>query len=64
MHRDGALLSGVRVVEFSRLIAAPFCGLTLADLGAEVIKVEPPAGDETRGFPPFLSPEVAGKGVG
>jgi crotonobetainyl-CoA:carnitine CoA-transferase CaiB-like acyl-CoA transferase len=50
------LLDGVRVVEFSRLIAAPFCGLSLRDLGAEVIKVEPPQGDHTRGFPPFLAP--------
>lgn len=48
------LLEGVRVVEFSQLIAAPFCGLTLLDLGAEVIKVEPPGGDPMRGFPPYL----------
>ena len=46
------LLEGLRVVEFSRLIAAPFCGLTLADLGADVVKVEPPGGDDTRTFPP------------
>jgi crotonobetainyl-CoA:carnitine CoA-transferase CaiB-like acyl-CoA transferase len=46
------LLEGLRVVEFSRLIAAPFCGLTLADLGADVVKVESPAGDDTRTFPP------------
>jgi len=48
------LLDGVRVVEFSQLIAAPFCGLTLLDLGAEVIKVEPPTGDPMRRFPPYL----------
>ena len=46
------MLEGLRVVEFSRLIAAPFCGLTLADLGADVVKVESPAGDDTRTFPP------------
>ena len=46
------LLEGLRVVEFSRLIAAPFCGLTLADLGADVVKVESPDGDDTRTFPP------------
>jgi crotonobetainyl-CoA:carnitine CoA-transferase CaiB-like acyl-CoA transferase len=46
------LLDGLRVVEFARLIAAPFCGLTLADLGADVVKVESPAGDDTRTFPP------------
>src|ERR1700736_3093023 len=47
-------LEGVRVVELSQLIAAPFCGLTLLDLGAEVIKVEAPGGDPMRGFPPHL----------
>jgi crotonobetainyl-CoA:carnitine CoA-transferase CaiB-like acyl-CoA transferase len=48
------ILDGVRVVEFSQLIAAPFCGLTLLDLGAEVIKVEAPTGDAMRQFPPHL----------
>jgi crotonobetainyl-CoA:carnitine CoA-transferase CaiB-like acyl-CoA transferase len=47
------LLDGLRVVEFARLVAGPFCGLTLADLGAEVVKVEPPRGDETRSYPPL-----------
>ncbi|HEY9413343.1 MAG TPA: CoA transferase [Pseudonocardia sp.] len=42
------VLEGVRVVEFSQLIAAPYCGLTLLDLGADVIKVESPHGDYTR----------------
>jgi crotonobetainyl-CoA:carnitine CoA-transferase CaiB-like acyl-CoA transferase len=42
------VLEGLRVVEFSQLIAAPFCGLTLADLGADVIKVETPHGDYVR----------------
>jgi crotonobetainyl-CoA:carnitine CoA-transferase CaiB-like acyl-CoA transferase len=51
----GRLLEGLRVVEFSRLIAAPFCGLTLSDLGADVIKVESPGGDDARSFPPLLS---------
>src|SRR5690348_16384611 len=49
-----SMLDGIRVVEFSQLIAAPFCGLTLLDLGAEVIKVEPPFGDAMRQFPPYL----------
>src|SRR3954447_6199674 len=49
------LLEGLRVVEFSQLIAAPLCGLTLGDLGADVIKVEPPAGDDARSFPPLLA---------
>lgn len=42
------LLDGVNVVEVSQLIAAPLCGLTLADLGASVTKVESPHGDYTR----------------
>ncbi|MCX7931738.1 MAG: CoA transferase, partial [Rhodovarius sp.] len=41
-------LAGVRVVEFSHMVMGPTCGLVLADLGAEVIKVEPPGGDRTR----------------
>lgn len=43
-------LAGVRVVEFSHMVMGPACGLVLADLGAEVIKVEPVQGDATRGL--------------
>ena len=43
------------MVEFSQLIAAPFCGLTLLDLGAQVTKVEAPGGDAMRQFPPQLN---------
>jgi crotonobetainyl-CoA:carnitine CoA-transferase CaiB-like acyl-CoA transferase len=43
-----ALLDGVRVVEFAHMVMGPSCGLILADLGAEVIKVEPLEGDNTR----------------
>ena len=39
---------GLRVVEFTHMVMGPTCGLVLADLGAEVIKVEPPSGDNTR----------------
>jgi crotonobetainyl-CoA:carnitine CoA-transferase CaiB-like acyl-CoA transferase len=39
---------GIRVVEFTHMVMGPTCGMVLADLGAEVIKVEPPAGDNTR----------------
>jgi crotonobetainyl-CoA:carnitine CoA-transferase CaiB-like acyl-CoA transferase len=40
--------AGIRVVEFTHMVMGPTCGMVLADLGAEVIKVEPPAGDNTR----------------
>ncbi|WP_193091057.1 CaiB/BaiF CoA transferase family protein [Halomonas colorata] len=41
-------LEGIRVIEFSHMVMGPTCGLILADLGAEVIKIEPPQGDKTR----------------
>lgn len=41
-------LQGVRVIEFSHMVMGPTCGMILADLGAEVIKIEPPSGDKTR----------------
>jgi crotonobetainyl-CoA:carnitine CoA-transferase CaiB-like acyl-CoA transferase len=41
-------LSGVRVVEFAHMVMGPTCGLILADLGAEVIKIEPRVGEHTR----------------
>ena len=47
-------LTGVTVLEFSRVLAGPWCGMMLADLGANVIKVESFGGDDTRGLgPPF-----------
>ena len=41
-------LAGVRVLEFSQVVAAPFLGCVLADLGADVVKVEPPGGNQHR----------------
>ncbi|WP_174548655.1 CoA transferase, partial [Azohydromonas lata] len=47
-HTQALPLEGVRVVEFTHMVMGPTCGMILADLGAEVIKVEPLAGDSTR----------------
>src|SRR5262249_43324638 len=50
-----APLAGLRVVELARILAGPWIGQTLADLGADVIKVEAPEGDDTRRWgPPFV----------
>lgn len=46
-------LHGVKVVEVCQVAAGPFCGMLLADYGAEVIKIEPPAGDSLRQWPPI-----------
>lgn len=48
MTGTGLPLEGVRVVEMTHMVMGPSCGMILAQLGAEVIKVEPPAGDKTR----------------
>ena len=51
---DQRALAGLRVVEFGEFISAPYCGKLLADLGAEVIKVErPDTGDKARRHGPF-----------
>jgi crotonobetainyl-CoA:carnitine CoA-transferase CaiB-like acyl-CoA transferase len=52
-------LEGVRVIEFGNLVAAPYCGMLLGDLGAEVIKVEPTNGDLARAIGPFINGESA-----
>ena len=54
-------LKGLKVLELARILAGPWIGQTLADLGADVIKVESPAGDDTRTWgPPFLEGETGG----
>jgi crotonobetainyl-CoA:carnitine CoA-transferase CaiB-like acyl-CoA transferase len=58
-NREGAL-SGLRVIDLTRVLAGPFCTMMLADMGAEVIKVEEPGkGDDSRHFAPFRNGESA-----
>lgn len=53
--KSAGALAGCKVVDLSRVLGGPYCTQILADHGAEVTKIEPPSGDETRGWgPPFL----------
>ena len=54
-------LDGIKVVDLSRVLAGPYCGALLGDMGADVVKVEDPAvGDESRTWPPHMDGESAG----
>ena len=58
-----APLEGLKVVEMARILAGPWIGQTLADLGADVIKLESPDGDDTRNWgPPFVARADGGRG--
>jgi CoA:oxalate CoA-transferase len=54
-------LEGVMVLDLSRVLAGPFCAMMLADMGADVLKIEEPeGGDESRTWPPFVAGEASG----
>ena len=54
-------LDGVRVLDMTRFVAGPYCTMLLADQGAEVVKIEPLAGEDTRALAPILGDDEASK---
>ena len=56
--RNGPL-SGITILDLTRVLAGPYCTMILSDLGARIIKVEPPGGDDSRGYGPWLDQQSA-----
>ena len=57
--KTSAILNGIRILDCTRNIAGPVATMLAAEMGADVIKVEPPGGDEMRQWPPFIDGESA-----
>ena len=62
MSRGRLPLEGFRVLDYGQYVAAPFATMLLGDLGADVVKVEPPHGDEWRRYEDHLAPLKAALG--